>query len=111
MDLNISTIEGPQGPGSEIDRKWFCYFLTKTIFRVFWFVAFLIATYFLCWLMFQVTETFVSDNIVIEFSNTELSVGEVPFPAITICPEVFHKDLLEMFDEEIAFFLQNASHK
>ena len=36
----------------------------------------------------QTTDKFVTDQIVIKLLEKRVSIGEIPFPAVTICPEV-----------------------
>lgn len=33
---------------------------------------------------------FFSDKIILELSNEGVSIETIPFPAITICPQIFH---------------------
>lgn len=42
-----------------------------------------------CFLVYKTTSKFMSEKIIIELSKHEHPIEEVPFPAFTICPEVF----------------------
>jgi Amiloride-sensitive sodium channel len=45
-------------------------------------------------LMYETMEKFVSDQIVIKLSENRYSIAEVPFPAVTFCPEIVELDNL-----------------
>jgi Amiloride-sensitive sodium channel len=42
-------------------------------------------------LMTEMTSKFFEDKIILELSREEVAIKEVPFPAITICPQIFEK--------------------
>jgi Amiloride-sensitive sodium channel len=73
-------------------------FPTFSFSRTFWILALILSSTMFCLLMHETTEKFVSEQIVIRLSENRLSVDEVPFPAVTLCPEVV--DLSEMFGDE-----------
>lgn len=61
------------------------------------------------YLMYGLSAKFIADKIVTKLSNYELSVGEVPFPALTICPELINQDRLTRFAHEIESLKYNLT--
>jgi Amiloride-sensitive sodium channel len=53
-------------------------------------------------LMFKTTSKFNASKIVLQLSTEEVPVGDIPFPAVTICPEIFYKDDLKSFDRTLS---------
>jgi Amiloride-sensitive sodium channel len=49
-------------------------------------------------LMHDTTGRFAADQIVIKLSESQLSIEEVPFPAVTICPEVVEENLIAEYE-------------
>ncbi|GBP37392.1 Pickpocket protein 28 [Eumeta japonica] len=60
-----------------------------TIFeRVFWLVMFLISLVLCCWLMNNVWWKWQDTPIIISFHEKLVPVWQVPFPSVTICPQM-----------------------
>lgn len=51
-----------------------------------------------CLLIIKTTSKFIADKIVLELSSDEIPISNIPFPAITMCPQIFQKDGLPHFD-------------
>jgi Amiloride-sensitive sodium channel len=49
-------------------------------------------------LMLKTTRKFNKNKIVLQLSTEAVRVGDIPFPAVTICPQIFYKDDLKNFD-------------
>jgi Amiloride-sensitive sodium channel len=49
-------------------------------------------------LMFETTTKFNASKIVLQLSTEEVPVGDIPFPAVTICPQIFYKVDLRYFN-------------
>lgn len=60
----------------------------------------LLAILIFCLLLVKTTNKFIADKIVLELSKEETSISVVPFPAFTVCPEVFHENYLPNFEKE-----------
>jgi hypothetical protein len=56
-------------------------------FRMFWIVILLFALLIFVFLISTTTEKHLTTQIVMKPSKTQMSVGEIPFPAVTFCPE------------------------
>ncbi|KAK4873974.1 hypothetical protein RN001_013334 [Aquatica leii] len=56
--------------------------------KIWWFVVILIAMTFSAVLISQSFHKWKTSPIVVTFATTETPIWEIPFPAITICPEV-----------------------
>jgi Amiloride-sensitive sodium channel len=59
-----------------------------------------------CYLMFEITEKFITNQIVTKLSKQQYSVGVIPFPAVTVCPEF---ELPENLPEILKSISQNSS--
>lgn len=57
-------------------------------FRFFWIICLIISTLAFLVSIYKLTEKFSAEKIIIMRSERPYSVGEIAFPAITICPEV-----------------------
>lgn len=55
--------------------------------RVFWIIAFMLSTVLLGWMAFDTWNKWRTSPVIISIARKPLSVWEIPFPAITICPE------------------------
>jgi Amiloride-sensitive sodium channel len=53
-----------------------------------WVFVMILATILFYFLIAETTEKFLSDHIVIKLFEKRLAIGEIPFPAVTLCPEV-----------------------
>jgi hypothetical protein len=49
-------------------------------------------------LMFETTTKFTASKIVLQLSTEEVPVGDIPFPAVTICPQIFNEHDLRLFN-------------
>ena len=56
-----------------------------------------VASSMFCYLMVETTLKFVEDKIVLELSSEEVPISSIPFPAVTICPQVYHEEDFSMF--------------
>jgi Amiloride-sensitive sodium channel len=52
--------------------------------------------------MFETTTKFNESKIVLQLSTEEVPVGNISFPAVTICPQIFKKDGLKYFDRTLS---------
>lgn len=50
-----------------------------------------------CYLMFETTLKFMEDKVVLELSSKEVSISAIPFPAVTICPQMYLKEDFSSF--------------
>jgi Amiloride-sensitive sodium channel len=51
------------------------------------------------YLIFETTTKFLEGKIILELSREELHISGVPFPAVTVCPQVFfEKNLPQTVD-------------
>lgn len=48
----------------------------------------LVSSIIFTFLVADITDKFLSDTTLIEVSKKEHFVGEIPFPAVTVCPDV-----------------------
>jgi Amiloride-sensitive sodium channel len=107
--LDISSIHGLRytsgGSSRRSEKYWKLNFrdlkniFEKSISRIFWTVALILSSFMFGLLMYETTEKFVSDQIVIKLSENRHSIAEVPFPAITFCSECV--DTKKMLSKEI----------
>jgi Amiloride-sensitive sodium channel len=51
-----------------------------------------VASSMFCYLMVETTLKFVEEKIVLELSSEEIPISAIPFPAVTICPQVHHEE-------------------
>lgn len=58
-------------------------------------------------LIYEATEKFMTNQIVIRLSKQQSSVGEVPFPAVTICPDLIIPDNFSVIIESLS---ENSSN-
>lgn len=49
------------------------------------------------YLTFETTSKYFSNKIVLRLSEAEVSISEIPFPAVTMCPQVFDEHLSKLF--------------
>jgi Amiloride-sensitive sodium channel len=61
-------------------------------FRFFWIASMSLALSIFCFLMFQTTQKFFEDKVVLELSRKPISLEDVFFPTVTLCPQIFHKE-------------------
>ena len=48
-------------------------------------------------LIFETTLNFFESKVVLELSRKEIPIEDIPFPAVTICPQLFNIDDLQGF--------------
>jgi Amiloride-sensitive sodium channel len=51
-----------------------------------------------CFLISITTSKFLEDKIVLQLSSDEVSIKDIPFPAVTICPEFSLETQIPPFD-------------
>lgn len=61
---------------------------TNFIFRIFWIFSLCVSSLTFILLISKTTEKFLTNQIVIKLSKQQYSVGNIPFPAVSICPDV-----------------------
>jgi Amiloride-sensitive sodium channel len=66
-----------------------------------WMVFMLLAFFILCFLTFETTSKFLDEKIVLQLSSREVSISEIPFPAVTICPQFINKNLFQQADLDL----------
>ena len=85
-----------------------------SIFRIFWSILMAVALGVFCFLMSEMTSKFIEDKIILELSREEFPIKDVPFPAITMCPQVFEKSSGQSSfapsDEKLKIFLFLTKH-
>lgn len=92
---------------TRIEKFWF--YITNQIewsdtfnsCRIFWMLLMLLSSGVFCFLIARATAKFNSDEIVMELSRKEVSIRDIPFPAIAMCPQIFRDDHLPGFDQEL----------
>jgi Amiloride-sensitive sodium channel len=47
----------------------------------------------------KVTSKFLEGKIVLELSRNEVSIKDIPFPAVTICPQIVTGEKLPTFNQ------------
>lgn len=64
--------------------------------RIFWACSIIASSAIFLSLIFQTTEKLLVDQTIVEIADKEVPVSDVPFPAVTVCPEseIFKKVLL-----------------
>lgn len=68
--------------------------------RLFWTFSLAISAAILFSLIFVTARKFLYYNIIVEQSSFEIPVGEVPFPAVTICPDSLVFEKIFEFEEK-----------
>jgi hypothetical protein len=53
------------------------------------------------YLMFEITVKFLEEKIVLQLSSEEVPIKNIPFPAVTICPEVVLDKSFHGFDRKL----------
>jgi hypothetical protein len=77
--------------------------VSKNFFRVFWFLAIVIAT--VC-LLFSLSKVLTNDD-----TKIKLPIYKVPFPAITICPETkTRKSIMDIAEAYRNVQANNTAH-
>lgn len=71
-------------------REWSVLRVKKNHFRAFWMLLMGFTLGAFCVLMFKTTSKFHDDKIILDLSSHEVSVGEIPFPAVTVCPQILN---------------------
>lgn len=81
------------------------------MFRIWWAFAIIVSLIFCIYLIRSAYRRWDEHPILMSFATTPTSVWEVPFPAITICPEVKAQKELFNFTKTIEklVFDKNAS--
>jgi Amiloride-sensitive sodium channel len=54
-----------------------------------------------CVLMLKTTNKLWSDKIVITTSTEPILIQTIPFPAVTVCPQIVSDTLLQTFENEL----------
>jgi Amiloride-sensitive sodium channel len=75
--------------------------LNKFIFRVFWMLLMVLSFSIFCFLFFKTTNKFMEDKVIIDLSRVEIPIGDIPFPAVTLCPDVSINEKFKTFDLEL----------
>lgn len=93
--------------------KFFCYFdgqkLILHLFRILLAIAFTISLICCAFLIKNAYVRWIDHPILISFATKPASVWKVPFPAITICPEVKTQKRLFDFAQTLEKLVFNAS--
>lgn len=55
--------------------------------RLYWFVIILIGIFASAYLIYNTYRKWVTSPIIVTFAKTETPIWNIPFPAVTICPE------------------------
>jgi flagellar biosynthesis regulator FlbT len=53
------------------------------------------------YLMLEMTVKFLEEKIVLQLSSEEVPIRNIPFPAVTICPEVVLDENFHSFDRKL----------
>lgn len=64
--------------------------------RLWWLVAFVLSIYGCSRLIYNAWQRWEHNPVIVSFSEKTMSISEIPFPAVTICPET--KTDAEMFN-------------
>lgn len=56
--------------------------------RILWLIVIFLSLFFCAMLTFQIFKKIQTNSMIIGFSEKDNSVYEIPFPAVTICPEI-----------------------
>jgi Amiloride-sensitive sodium channel len=48
----------------------------------------------------ETTTKFLSNKIVLRLSEKEVLIRDIPFPAVTMCPQIFNENFLSHFDRK-----------
>lgn len=60
----------------------------KTIdFRIFWAFLLLTSAAIFFFMIFQTTQKFLANRLVVRIAEKEVEIKDFPFPALTICPD------------------------
>jgi Amiloride-sensitive sodium channel len=62
--------------------------------RFFWGFAMILMFFVFGLLVYETVTKYTSEKVMLELAREETSIREVPFPAVTMCPEVFYRDAL-----------------
>lgn len=73
---------------------------TEICCRIFWIVLMLLAFGMFCFLIIETTSKLAADTIVLELSKEEIPINSIHFPAVTICPQMFHEAYMPHFDRK-----------
>jgi quinol-cytochrome oxidoreductase complex cytochrome b subunit len=60
----------------------------KSTFRIWWFIVFMICLSVCGVMIFKIYEKYDNTPVIVTFATRETPLYKIPFPAITICPEV-----------------------
>jgi hypothetical protein len=63
-------------------------FILFLLFRVFWISVIFFSIFLFVSLIYKTTSKFFLDQMVIKLSEKQHSVEDIPFPAVTLCPDV-----------------------
>lgn len=56
-------------------------------FRTFWSCLLLVSAAIFFFLIFQTAGKFLAKKTVVKIADKEMAIGDIPFPAVTICPD------------------------
>lgn len=73
----------------------------KTVEKLFWIITFVVSACFCSYLIFNVYHKWKTSPVIVTVSERLVSVGEVPFPSVTICPQIKCRASKYNFSREI----------
>lgn len=97
---NIWRINDRHELRSEISNLTFLKSFQNFFSRIFWISLMCLAFGAFCHLLVETTEKFLSDKIILQLSKDEVSIKDIPFPAMTICPQIFEVSSFSKFDRQ-----------
>lgn len=74
--------------------KWILFFMLSVkmksrsnIFRLWWLVIFILCVSGSVFMIYQICDKWTTTPVLVSLATNEKSISEIPFPAVTICPE------------------------
>lgn len=103
-------------PGNQKSLKGFFFNLKHAIsslkyFRIFWIFSLTLAAILFFVMIQQTTSKFFSEKIIIELSKVEHSIVDVPFPAVTVCPELLDSPLFDVLNNSLELVRSRISEE
>lgn len=64
-----------------------CFVLLTLLESLFWMIAVLLSVYLCVSQIYTAWKKCVDNPVIMSFSHKPMFIGEIPFPAVTICPQ------------------------
>ncbi|KAF2903803.1 hypothetical protein ILUMI_02380, partial [Ignelater luminosus] len=109
-DVSLTEWEWQKGskivsPKKESDNLKVNFKIHFVIFRIWWSVFLTISLYFCATLILKTYKKWERSPVIVSFATSETPISHIPFPAVTICPQI--KAAKEKFDFSKVGILKN----